>query len=57
MKLNPGLPWQNLHSTRKKTLFSSKLDLDLRKRLINAIFGTNLCMAVELGHRKLYQKY
>jgi hypothetical protein len=45
MKLNPGLPWQNLHSTRKMTLFSTKLDLDLRKRLTSAILGTKLLYA------------
>ena len=32
VKLNPGLPWQKLRSTR--TLFTSKLDLNLRKKLL-----------------------
>jgi len=33
MKLNPGLPWQRQHSTRRR-LFTSKSDLNLRKKLV-----------------------
>ena len=33
-KLNPGLPWQKLHSTRRRIFFASTLDLDLRKKLV-----------------------
>jgi len=33
-KLNPRLPWQKQHSTRQR-LFTSKLDLNLRKKLVN----------------------
>ena len=33
VKLNPGLPWQKLHSARRR-LFTNKLDLNLRKKLI-----------------------
>jgi len=57
MKLNPGLPRQNLHSRRKKALFIKKLDLNLRKRLISVLFGTKYYMVLELGHRKVDQKY
>jgi hypothetical protein len=32
-KLRPGLPWQKQHSTRRR-LFTSKLDLELRKKLV-----------------------
>ena len=34
VKLNPGLPWQKVAFSKKKTLFTSKLDLNLRKKLI-----------------------
>ena len=32
-KLNPGLPWQKLHSTRRR-LFTSTLDLNFKKKLV-----------------------
>jgi hypothetical protein len=32
VKLNPDMPWQKQHSTRR--LFTSKLDLSLRKSLV-----------------------
>jgi len=32
VKLNPGLPWQKQHSTRRH--FTSKLNLNLRKKLV-----------------------
>jgi len=32
VKLNPGLPWQKQHSTRR--LFTSKLDLNLRNKFV-----------------------
>jgi len=32
-ELNPGLPWQKLQSTRRR-LFTSTLDLNLRKKLV-----------------------
>jgi hypothetical protein len=32
MKLNPGLPWQKQHSTRR--LFTSKLDTISRKEVV-----------------------
>jgi hypothetical protein len=32
VKLNPGLPWQKQHSTRR--LFTSKLALNLWKKLV-----------------------
>jgi hypothetical protein len=34
VKLNPGLPWQKLHSTRRELFFISTLDLKLRKKLV-----------------------
>ena len=33
VKLNPGLPWQKQHSTRR-LFFTSKLDLNLNKILV-----------------------
>ena len=33
VKLNPRLPWKKLHSARRR-LFTSKLDFNLRKKLI-----------------------
>jgi len=35
--------------SKKKTLFTNKLDLNLRKKLINATFGAWLCMVLKLG--------
>ena len=34
---------------KKKILFTSKLDLNLRKKLVNATFGAWLCMVLKLG--------
>jgi hypothetical protein len=34
VKLNPGLPWQKLHSTRRRIFFTGTLDLKLRKKLL-----------------------
>jgi hypothetical protein len=35
---------------RKKVLFTSKLDLNLRKELVSAIFRAQLCTVLKLGH-------
>jgi hypothetical protein len=34
VKLHPRLPWQKQPSTKNKALFTSKLDLNLRKKLV-----------------------
>ena len=34
----------------KKTLFTSKLDLNLRKKLVRTKFGAQLCGVLNLGH-------
>jgi hypothetical protein len=34
VKLSVGLLWLKLHSTKKETLFTSTLDLELRKKLV-----------------------
>jgi len=31
VKLNPGLPWQKLHSTRRRIFFTSTLDLKFKE--------------------------
>jgi len=35
---------------KKKTLFTSTLDLNLRKKLLNATFRALFCMVLKLGH-------
>ena len=57
MKLNPGLPWQRLHLTRRR-LFTSKLDLDLRKKLVKCyIWSMALYGAETWTLRAAAQKY
>jgi hypothetical protein len=57
MKSNPGLPRQNQHSVRKK-LFTSKLDLHLKKKLVKCyILSTAMCDAETRKLRKVDQKY
>jgi hypothetical protein len=34
----------------KKTLFTSKFDLNLRKKLVKCYFGAQHCMALKIGH-------
>jgi hypothetical protein len=46
VKLNPGLPWQNLHSTRRR-LFTSTLDLNLRKKLVKCYIWSMALDGVE----------
>ena len=42
MKSNPGLPWQQWHSTRKK-LFINKLNLNVREKPVKCyIWDTDL---------------
>ena len=46
VKLNPGLPWQKLHSATRRIFLPAKLDLNLRKKLEKcyvcsmALYGT-----------------
>jgi hypothetical protein len=52
VKLNPGLSWQ------KKALFTSKLDLNLRDKLVTCyIWSTILHGAENLTLQEVYQKY
>jgi hypothetical protein len=34
VKLNPGLPWQKQHSTRRRFFSPAKADLNLRMKLV-----------------------
>jgi len=57
VRLNPGLPWQKQHSARRK-FFTSKLDLNLRKKLVKCyIWGITLCGAENWTRGKVGQKY
>ena len=46
VKLNPGLPWKKTAFNKEKTIFISKLDLSLRKKVVKcyiwstAFYGT-----------------
>jgi len=56
VKLNPGLPWQRQHSTRRR-LFTSKFDLNLRKKLVKCyIWGIALYSAETWTHQKKDKK-
>ena len=58
MKLNPGLPWQKLHSARRRLFLPCKLDLNLRKKLINCyIWSMALYGAETWTLRAADQKY
>jgi hypothetical protein len=55
-KLNPRLPWQKQHSTRRR-LFTSKLHLNLRKKLVKCcIWSIALYGAETWTLQKLDQK-
>jgi hypothetical protein len=59
-EIRPGLPWQKQHSTfnRTKTLFTSKLDLELRKKLVKCyIWNIALYGAETWTVRNIDQKY
>jgi hypothetical protein len=57
VKLNPELPWQKQHSTRRR-LFTSKLDLNLRKRLVKCYIWSIALYGAEMWTlRKVDQKY
>ena len=58
VKLNPGLPWQKAAFNKKKTLFTSKLDLHLRKKLVKCyIWSMALYGAETWTLRAADQKY
>jgi hypothetical protein len=57
VKLNPGLSWQKQRSTRRR-LFTSKLDLNLREKLVKRyILNIVMCGAETWTFRKVNQKY
>ena len=58
IKLNTGLSWQQHYSTRRKALCTSKLDLNLRKKVVNCYtWNIAVCGAVTWTLRKVDQKY
>jgi hypothetical protein len=57
VKLNPGLPWQNQHLTERR-LFTSKLDLTLRKKLAKCYTcSAAMYVAETWASLKVDQKY
>jgi hypothetical protein len=57
VKLNPELLWQKQHSTRRR-LFTSKLDLNLRKRLVKCYIWSIALYGAEMWTLwKVDQKY
>ena len=58
VKLHPILPWQKQPSTRNKAHFTSKLDLNLRKKFVKCnIWSTALYGAEIWTLREVDQKY
>jgi len=55
VKLNPGLPWQRQHSTRR--LFTSKLDLNLRKKLVKCCIWSLALYIAETSTLQKKDKY
>jgi hypothetical protein len=56
VKLNPGLPW--LESIQPEdTIFTSKLEVNLRKKLVKYIWSTALYGAETGTIQKVDQKY
>ena len=49
VKLNLGLLWQKLHSTRRGLFFTSTLDLKLRKKLVKCYIWGIAYMVLKLG--------
>ena len=49
VNLYPGLPWQKRHSKKKK--LTSRLDLDLRKKLVKFyIWSVAVFAVLKIGH-------
>jgi hypothetical protein len=59
MKLNPELSLQKQHSTRRRLFFTSKLDLNLRKKLVKcyiwsiAFYGTEMWTLLKVDQKYL----
>jgi hypothetical protein len=47
VKLNPELLWQKLHLTRRGLFFTSKMDLELRKKLVKCYVWNIVLYGVE----------
>jgi hypothetical protein len=58
VKLNPVLPRQKQHSTRRRLFFTSKLDFNLRKKVGKCYIGSIALYGAETwALRKVDQKY
>jgi hypothetical protein len=65
VKLNVGLLWLKLHSTRRRLFFTSALDLELRKKLVTcyvwsiALYGaeTWTLRAVDQKHLESFEMW
>jgi hypothetical protein len=58
VKLNPGLPWQKAAFNRKTTLITSKLDLNLRKKLVKCCIWSGALYGAETSTlQNVDQKY
>jgi hypothetical protein len=50
VKLNLVLPWQKQHSNNNKILFTSELDLNLRKKVVKCYIWGVTSYDAEIGH-------
>jgi hypothetical protein len=58
LKLNPVLPWQKLHSKRRRLFFTNTLDLHLRKKLVKCYIWNMALYGAEIWtFRAVDQKY
>jgi hypothetical protein len=58
VKLNPGFSWQKQHSTKNKNLSTSKLNLNLMKKLVKCYIWSIILSDAEIWTlRKIDQKY
>jgi len=48
--LNLRLSWQKQRSKEKKTRFTSKIELNLRKKVANFTSGAQFCVVLKTGH-------
>jgi hypothetical protein len=49
VKLNPALLWQKLHLNKKMALFTSKMDLELRKKPVKCHIWSVALYGAETG--------
>jgi len=49
-KLKPGLQWKKTTFSKKKTLFTSKRDFNLREKLEKCYIWSKFFMVLKIGH-------